>query len=134
MKATNLTDEEEEYLGRLILLYGDSERLKNSYAADSSSPLLTERKELSLTPLLAGKKIQGLTKTVSRYPTFRRHFVELVKKLSDDLDQDRDGSVTVREAPGPVKIFSRIFSQRSFRRKGVSMNPTKNHVRVSQGM
>ena len=63
-------------------------------------------------------RIQGLTKTVSRYPTYRRHFVELVKKLSDDLEvQDRDGSETIREAPGPVKIFSRIFSHRSFRRK-----------------
>ena len=47
MKASNLTDEEEEYLGRLVLLYGDSERLKSSYA-DSSSPLLTERKRAEL--------------------------------------------------------------------------------------
>ncbi|KAF8088419.1 hypothetical protein N665_0543s0029 [Sinapis alba] len=115
MKATNLTDEEEEYLGRLVLLYGDSERLKNSYA-DSSSPLLTERKRAELDAF--ARRIQGLTKTVSRYPTFRRHFVELVKKLSEDLDQNHDGSETIREAPGPVKIFSRIFSQRSFRRKG----------------
>ncbi|KAF3536526.1 hypothetical protein Bca4012_052402 [Brassica carinata] len=115
MKATNLTDEEEEYLGRLVLLYGDSERLKNSYA-DSSSPLLTERKRAELDAF--ARRIQGLTKTVSRYPTYRRHFVELVKKLSDDLEvQDRDGSETIREAPGPVKIFSRIFSHRSFRRK-----------------
>ncbi|KAJ4869539.1 putative membrane protein [Raphanus sativus] len=115
MKATNLTDEEEEYLGRLVLLYGDSERLKNSYAADSSSPLLTERKRAELDAF--ARRIQGLTKTVSRYPTYRRHFVELVKKLSDDLDQDRAGSETT--APVVVKIFSRIFSQsqRSFRRK-----------------
>ncbi|CAN6849147.1 unnamed protein product [Brassica oleracea var. botrytis] len=115
MKATNLTDEEEEYLGRLVLLYGDSERLKSSYA-DSSSPLLTERKRAELDAF--ARRIQGLTKTVSRYPTYRRHFVELVKKLSDDLEvQDRDGSETIREAPVPVKIFSRIFSHRSFRRK-----------------
>ncbi|KAJ0230106.1 putative membrane protein [Hirschfeldia incana] len=113
MKATNLTDEEEEYLGRLVLLYGDSERLKNSYS-DSSSPLFTERKRAELDAF--ARRIQGLTKTVSRYPTYRRHFVELVKKLSDDLGQDRAGSETITEAP-VVKIFSRIFSQKSFRRK-----------------
>lgn len=66
-------------------------------------------------------RIQGLIKTVSRYPTFRRHFVELVKKLSDDLDMKDGGSVkegSITEPPAPVKIISRIFSQRSFRRKG----------------
>ncbi|CAN8253759.1 unnamed protein product [Cochlearia groenlandica] len=125
LKATNLSEEEEEYLGRLVLLYGDSERLKNSYDG-SSSPLLTELKRGELDAF--ARRIQGLTKTVSRYPTFRRHFVCLVKKLYEDLDQNRDGSgkdedSSITEAPTPAKIFSRIFSksQRSFRRKG-SMN------------
>lgn len=65
--------------------------------------------------------MQGLTKTVSRYPTFRRHFVALVKKLSEDLDLKDNNSAkgeSITEPPAPVKIISRIFSQRSFRRKG----------------
>ncbi|CAH8361048.1 unnamed protein product [Eruca vesicaria subsp. sativa] len=131
MKATNLSEEEEEYLGRLVLLYGDSERLKNSYA-ESASPTLTERKRAELDAF--ARRIQGLTKTVSRYPTFRRHFVCLVKKLSEDLDLNHDGSVkeegSITEAPAPVKIFSRMFSksQRSFRRKG-SMNGSDQETR-----
>ena len=79
-------------------------------------------------------RIQGLTKTVSRYPTFRRHFVCLVKKLSEDLDLNHDGSVkeegSITEAPAPVRIFSRMFSksQRSFRRKG-SINGSDQETR-----
>ncbi|KAH0869779.1 hypothetical protein HID58_076801 [Brassica napus] len=131
MNATNLSEEEEEYLGRLVLLYGDPERLKNSYA-ESASPTLTERKRAELDAF--ARRIQGLTKTVSRYPTFRRHFVCLVKKLSEDLDLNHDGSVkeegSITEAPAPVKIFSRIFSksQRSFRRKG-SINGSDQETR-----
>lgn len=47
LKATNLSEEEEEYLGRLVLLYGDSERLKGSYV-DFVSPPLTERRRAEL--------------------------------------------------------------------------------------
>ena len=62
------------------------------------------------------KRLQGLTKSVSRYPTFRRHFVELVKKLSNDLDKKHNrfeggGSRPVK------KTVSRIFSQKSFKKK-----------------
>ncbi|ESQ32733.1 hypothetical protein EUTSA_v10004240mg [Eutrema salsugineum] len=138
MKATNLSEEEEEYLGRLVLLYGDSERLKNSYA-DSASPPLTERKRAEIDAF--ARRIQGLTKTVSRYPTFRRHFVDLVKKLSEDLDQNHDGSVkdeeSITEAPAPVRIFSRIFSQsqRSFRRKGsINGSDQESHKGVSKNV
>jgi len=120
MKATNLSEEEEEYLGRLVLLYGDAERLKDSYV-DFVSPPLTERKRAELDAF--ARRIQGLTKTVSRYPTYRRHFVELVKKLSEDMVEKHGGPVkdeeSITEPPAPVKIFTRIFSsQRSFRRKG----------------
>ncbi|CAH2045202.1 unnamed protein product [Thlaspi arvense] len=132
MKATNLSDEEEEYLGRLVLLYGDTERLKNSYAG-STSPTLTERRRAELDAF--ARRIQGLTKTVSRYPTYRRHFVGLVKKLSEDLDQNHQESIT--EAPAPVKIFSRIFSksQRSFRRKGsINGSDQESHKGVSRAV
>ncbi|EOA23702.1 hypothetical protein CARUB_v10016910mg [Capsella rubella] len=47
LKATNLSEEEEEYLGRLVLLFGDPERLKSSNVI-STSPPLTERKRAEL--------------------------------------------------------------------------------------
>ncbi|XP_010502715.1 PREDICTED: uncharacterized membrane protein At3g27390 [Camelina sativa] len=118
LKATNLSEEEEEYLGRLVLLFGDPERLKSSNAI-SVSPPLTERKRAELDAF--ARRIQGLMKTVSRYPTFRRHFVALVKQLSDDLDLKDNSSVkdeSITEPSGSVKIITRIFSQRSSRRKG----------------
>ncbi|CAH2080097.1 unnamed protein product [Thlaspi arvense] len=115
IEAANLSEEEEEYLGKLVLLFGDSERLKSSMT-DSESPVLTELRKAELDAF--ARRLQGLTKSVSRYPTFRRHFVELVKKLSNDLDNKHDrfegGS---RPVPRPGKTVSRIFSQRSFKNK-----------------
>lgn len=83
-------------------------------------------------------RIQGITKTVSRYPTFRRHFVTLVKKLSEDLDLKDNNSVedeSITEPPAPVKIISRIFSQRSVRRKGsVNGSDQESQKGVSQNV
>ncbi|KAJ0230937.1 Transmembrane protein [Hirschfeldia incana] len=109
IEAADLSEEEEEYLGKLVLLFGDSERLKTS-----ESPPLTELRKAELDAF--ARRLQGLTKSVSRYPTFRRHFVELVKKLSNDLDKKHDrfeggGSKPVK------KTVSRIFSQKSFKKK-----------------
>ncbi|KAF3576799.1 hypothetical protein DY000_02033752, partial [Brassica cretica] len=109
IEAANLSEEEEDYLGKLVLLFGDSERLKSS-----ESPPLTELRKAELDAF--ARRLQGLTKSVSRYPTFRRHFVELVKKLSNDLDKKHNrfeggGSRPVK------KTVSRIFSQKSFKKK-----------------
>lgn len=47
INAANLSEEEEEYLGKLVLLFGDSERLKSS-VLDSESPPLTELRKAEL--------------------------------------------------------------------------------------
>ncbi|CAH8386116.1 unnamed protein product [Eruca vesicaria subsp. sativa] len=113
IEAANLSEQEEEYLGKLVLLFGDSERLKSSIT-ESESPPLSELRKAELDSF--ARRLQGLTKSVSRYPTFRRHFVELVKKLSNDLDKKHNrfeggGSRPVK------KTVSRIFSQKSFKKK-----------------
>ncbi|CAA7055206.1 unnamed protein product [Microthlaspi erraticum] len=109
INAANLSEEEEEYLGKLVLLFGDSERLKSS-VLDSQSPPLTELRKAELDAF--ARRLQGLTKSISRYPTFRRHFVELVKKLSNDLDKKHN-----RFEGGSRSVPRRIFSQKSFKKK-----------------
>lgn len=47
IEAANLSEEEEEYLGKLVLLFGDSERLKSSIV-ESESPPLTELRKAEL--------------------------------------------------------------------------------------
>lgn len=44
IEAANLSEEEEEYLGKLVLLFGDSERLKSSIFESESPPLTELRK------------------------------------------------------------------------------------------
>ncbi|XP_010555921.1 PREDICTED: uncharacterized membrane protein At3g27390 [Tarenaya hassleriana] len=117
IKAANLTDDAEEYLGKLVLLYGDSDRLKSS-TFGSGSPPLSDLKRAELDAF--ARRLQGLTKSVSRYPTFRRLFSALVKTLSDDLDKKHGGGGNgSRTVPRSV---SRIFSSKSFKRKSPSNN------------
>ncbi|GKV07857.1 hypothetical protein SLEP1_g19566 [Rubroshorea leprosula] len=87
IKAENLSEEEEEYLGKLVLLCGDPARLKNS---NIGSPPESERKRAELDAL--ARRLQGITKSISRYPTYRRHFEILVKTLLKNLAQKNDGS------------------------------------------
>ncbi|KAL0725097.1 hypothetical protein Bca4012_039696 [Brassica carinata] len=129
IEAANLSEQEEEYLGKLVLLFGDPERLKSSIA-ESESPPLTELRKAELDSF--ARRLQGLTKSVSRYPTFRRHFVELVKKLSNDLDKKHNrfeggGSRPVK------KTVSRIFSQKSFKKK-TSSNGSDHQDSPNRGL
>ncbi|KAF8104328.1 hypothetical protein N665_0174s0014 [Sinapis alba] len=129
IEAANLSEQEEEYLGKLVLLFGDSERLKCSIA-ESEFPPLTELRKAELDSF--ARRLQGLTKSVSRYPTFRRHFVELVKKLSNDLDKKHNrfeggGSRPVK------KTVSRIFSQKSFKKK-TSSNGSDHQDSPNRGL
>lgn len=48
IRAENLSEEEEDYLGKLVLLCGDIARLKNS---NSYSPPESERKQAELDAL-----------------------------------------------------------------------------------
>lgn len=163
IKAENLTESEELYLGKLVLLSGDPVRLKNT---NIGSPPESERKQAELDALarrlkmqihreayvsclvlnhfplpscwrfpfgylswlILSCRLQGITKSISRYPTYRRRFDELVKALSDELGQNNDGSSS-KPTSGPNTIsrsksaFARLFSQKSFS----FTNKTSNH-------
>ncbi|KAG8366808.1 hypothetical protein BUALT_Bualt16G0006300 [Buddleja alternifolia] len=80
IKADNLSETEEKYLGRLVLLSGDPTRLKNS----NLGPLLnSELRQAELDAL--ARRLQGITKSISRYPTFRRRFDISMKNILEDL-------------------------------------------------
>nr|VDD61670.1 unnamed protein product [Brassica oleracea] len=130
IEAANLSEQEEEYLGKLVLLFGDSERLKSSIT-ESDSPHLTELRKAELDSF--ARRLQGLTKSVSRYPTFRRHFVELVKKLSNDLDKKHNRFEGGGGSRPVKKTVSRIFSQKSFKKK-TSSNGSDHQDSPNRGL
>ncbi|CAF2167010.1 hypothetical protein HID58_026291 [Brassica napus] len=130
IEAANLSEQEEEYLGKLVLLFGDSERLKSSIT-ESESPHLTELRKAELDSF--ARRLQGLTKSVSRYPTFRRHFVELVKKLSNDLDKKHNRFEGGGGSRPVKKTVSRIFSQKSFKQK-TSSNGSDHQDSPNRGL
>lgn len=86
IKAENLTEAEEDYLSKLVLFCGNIERLKDL----NVSPPESELKRAELDAL--ARRLQGITKSVSRYPTFRRQFDDLVKTLTEDLAKKNSGS------------------------------------------
>lgn len=61
-------------------------------------------------------RLRGITKSISRYPTFRRRFDSLVKKLSEELSKQNglcqltNGS---RSLSRSRSAFGRLFSQKS---------------------
>ncbi|KAH0873600.1 hypothetical protein HID58_070962 [Brassica napus] len=130
IEAANLSEQEEEHLGKLVLLFGDSERLKRSIT-ESDSPHLTELRKAELDSF--ARRLQGLTKSVSRYPTFRRHFVELVKKLSNDLDKKHNRFEGGGRSRPVKKTVSRIFSQKSFKQK-TSSNGSDHQDSPNRGL
>ncbi|KVH92823.1 hypothetical protein Ccrd_005123 [Cynara cardunculus var. scolymus] len=104
IKAQNLTESEEDYLGKLVLLSGDGQKLKNSNIGPPP-------------------ELQGITKSISRYPTYRRRFENIMKAISEELDRRSIGSNRgPQTVPRSKSTFGRIFStQRSFK------NKTSNH-------
>ncbi|KAM7279033.1 hypothetical protein ACFE04_006167 [Oxalis oulophora] len=114
IKAENLSEAEEDYLGKLVLLCGDPARLKET---NIGTPPESERRQAELGAL--ARRLQGITKSMSRYPTFRRHFEDLVKNLSEDLAKKNGGSTRNGSQPfqRSQSAFARMFSQKSFKRK-----------------
>ncbi|XP_030544772.2 uncharacterized membrane protein At3g27390-like [Rhodamnia argentea] len=113
IRAEHLNVAEEDYLCKLVLLSADPERFKTSYVGPPPEP---ERKRAELEAL--ARRLRGITKSISRYPTFRRRFDTLVKRLSEDLAKRNIGS---KSSGGSQSIsrsksaFVRIFSQKSFK-------------------
>lgn len=116
IKAENLTSDEDDYLGKLVLLSGDPVRLRNS---SIGSPPESELKRAELDGL--ARRLQGITKSISRYPTFRRHFDTLVKILSEDLAKKNFESKSTKGEPQKFtksrSLFVRLLSQKSFKSK-----------------
>ncbi|KAJ9540328.1 hypothetical protein OSB04_026834 [Centaurea solstitialis] len=107
IKAHNLTELEEDYLGKLVLLSGDAEKSKNT---NFGPPPESELKRAELSAL--ARRLQGITKSISRYPTYRRRFENSVKAISEELER-RNPNGRVSEG-----TFARMFSnQRSFKTK-----------------
>ncbi|VVA17850.1 PREDICTED: membrane [Prunus dulcis] len=121
IKAENLSEAEEAYLCKLVLLNGDPLRSKNSNIGSAPE---SERKQAELDAF--ARRLQGITKSISRYPTFRRRFENLVNAISDDLAQN-DGSSKPTDGPKTIprskSAFAQLFSQKSFS----FTNKTSNH-------
>ncbi|CAK9162419.1 unnamed protein product [Ilex paraguariensis] len=113
IKAQNLSETEEEYLGKLVLLRGDPERLKNS---NIGSPPESELKRAELDAL--ARRLQGITKSISRYPTYRRRIATSIKTISSELAKRDSSSKFIHEpqaVPRSKSTFTHLFSQTSFR-------------------
>ncbi|KAJ3675476.1 hypothetical protein LUZ60_004518 [Juncus effusus] len=119
IRAENFSQEEENYLSKLVLLLGDSERMKN---LTTQIPPLNERKRAEIDAF--ARRLQGITKSISRYPTAKRRFDNLVKVLSEDLEKklgsqrgnvsgkgsgSGNGSVHMKR----LRSIGRIMSQKS---------------------
>lgn len=87
IKAENFTEEEEEYLKMKVLLAGDPNRLRGALP---HVPSLTERKKADIDAF--ARRLQGITKSISRYPTAKRRFDVLVKALLSELERTMGGS------------------------------------------
>lgn len=110
IKAENLNDEEEEYLKMRVLLAGDPSRLKGSLP---HVPSLTERKKADIDAF--ARRLQGITKSISRYPTSKRRFDVLVKALLSELERTmgQSGNGSQSQAQRLRNSVARMLSQKS---------------------
>ncbi|KAD1605681.1 hypothetical protein E3N88_42556 [Mikania micrantha] len=113
IKAQNLTDSEAEYLGKLVLLSSDAEKLKSS---NIGLPPESELRRAEFDALT--RRLQGITKSISRYPTYRRRFENSIKSISEELDRRDTNRRRSASGSGSEGRFGRKYSnQRSFRTK-----------------
>ncbi|EXC31402.1 hypothetical protein L484_017685 [Morus notabilis] len=123
IRAENLSEAEESYFCKLVLLSGDPSRLKDADIGPSPEP---ERKRAELDAL--ARRLLGITKSISRYPTFRRRFEQLVRSLSDELEKNNGKRQTIQRSKSAKETirrsksaFAGLFSSKSFKFK------TSNH-------
>ncbi|CAL9131865.1 unnamed protein product [Musa textilis] len=127
IKAEKFTEDEEIYLSKLVLLHGDSKRLHNLNAQSLSSD---QRKRAEIDAL--ARRLQGITKSISRYPTARRRFDDLVKSLSEDLEKKFGSNRSSNGSQGSQRVRSgiiRIFSQKSF---GTDTSTKGHHQEIQE--
>lgn len=87
IRVENFTEEEEDYLCKLVLLLGHPDRL--SVMTEGSLPQ-NERRRAEINAI--ARRLQGITKSISRFPTVRRRFDELLKSFSEELERKMGGS------------------------------------------
>ncbi|CAL5191672.1 unnamed protein product [Lathyrus oleraceus] len=109
IKAENLSVSEENYLCKLVLLNGDAERVKKSGIGPAPE---SEVKRAELDAL--ARRLQGITKSMSRFPTFKRRFDDLVKTLSDD-HAEKHGPPPTPTMNRSKSAFGRLISFKSVR-------------------
>ncbi|KAJ8768255.1 hypothetical protein K2173_021195 [Erythroxylum novogranatense] len=113
LKALNLSEAEEDYLSRLVLLNGELTKLRSSNIGPPPEP---ERRRAELDAI--ARRLQGITKAVSRYPTSRRNYQNLVRNLSENLSKENPNSTSSRGSRIILRsksAFARMLSQNSFK-------------------
>lgn len=111
IRVENFSEDEEGYLSKLVLMFSDSDRLRTLHAG---SALKNERREAEINAI--ARRLQGITRSTSLFPTVKRRFDALVKFFSDDLERRKGGSQsaggsTQRMVGGIVKMFSQNPSE-----------------------
>ncbi|CAM8898493.1 unnamed protein product [Rhodiola kirilowii] len=109
IKAGHLSPSEEDYLCKFVLFIGNPERLRNSFVG---MPPESELKRAEIEAL--ARRLLGITKSISRFPTFRRRYDDLVKTISQALGaKDGNGKSIARSK----SAFAQLLSQGSSRGK-----------------
>ncbi|XP_071734967.1 uncharacterized membrane protein At3g27390-like [Rutidosis leptorrhynchoides] len=120
IRAHNLTESEEEYLGKLVMLSGDADKYLNI-----GPPPESELRRAELDAL--ARRLQGITKSISRYPTYRRRFESSIKAISEELDRRNNNGGQF--SPGLESTVGRKYSnQRSFRTKTSNQEDDQEEV------
>ncbi|CAK9308832.1 unnamed protein product [Citrullus colocynthis] len=113
IKAINLSEEEEDYLSRLVLLGDDPTRMKNS---NISLPPESKCKSAELEAL--ARRLRGITRSISRFPTFKRRFGSLVEAVFEDIIKKNDISrPSRREISKSQSAIGRFLKQISLQNK-----------------
>ncbi|XP_047949838.1 uncharacterized membrane protein At3g27390 [Salvia hispanica] len=106
IKAASLSEIEEHYLGNLVLFSGDAMRLKSAHVGPESE---SEVKQAELEAL--GRRLIGITKSISRYPTFRGRFDQSMRDVLGQLGK-KSGSSKARTPRRSVSMFARVFTRK----------------------
>ncbi|KAH9318487.1 hypothetical protein KI387_020256, partial [Taxus chinensis] len=104
--AENLQESEELYLEKLVLLSGFPERMKAWQNGGIPPEDNIRRAELEA----FSRRLQGITKSISRMPTFRRRFQNVVRTLSQAA-QERASSSTHSQRSIPESSISNFDSK-----------------------
>lgn len=110
IKAAKLSETEEDYLGVLVVLTGSPDRLKDPNIGSAPE---SEVRRAELDAL--ARRLQGIMKSISRYPTVRRRFESSTRKMLEHLDKESSHGTKPGDLHATSRsksMFIRIFSKR----------------------